>query len=128
MFRSSKFFVVLLVLIFAMAAYAFAATNTMPTVTSAGEGSQTISGYEVSNVDYVLNTAGNPAVISSVRFDLTDASSNPAPATLSVQIQLQAGGAFYTCANGGGALWNCNTAAPAITVPAAGQLRVITTD
>ena len=128
MFRSSKFLIVLLVLIFATAAFAFAATNTMPTVTSAGEGSQTISGYTVANVDYVLDTAVNPSEINSVGFTLRDASNNPAPVTLNVQIQLQAGGAFYTCTNGGGALWNCATTAPAITVPAAGQLRVITTD
>jgi hypothetical protein len=128
MFRSSKFFVVLLVLIFATAAFAFAATNTMPAVTSAGEGSQTISGYTVGNVDYVLNTAVNPSVITDVEFTLRDAALNPAPVTLSVQIQLQAAGPFYTCTNSGGALWNCDTAAPAITVPAAGQLRVITTD
>jgi len=125
MFRSSKFFVVLLVLIFATAAFAFAATNTMPAVTAAGEGARTISGYTVGNVDYNLNTASNPANITSVTFTLAPA----APTTLNVSIQLDStGGAFYTCTSADGTNWSCNTAAPAIDVPNADQLRVITTD
>jgi len=124
MFRSSKIFVVLLVLIFATAAFAFAATNTMPIVTSAGEGSQTISGYEVDNVDYLLSTAGNPSVITRVDFALS-----PNATGVDVQIQLDStGGAFYTCTSSDGDNWQCNTTGTPITVPDADQLRVITAD
>ena len=125
MFRSSKFFVVLLVLIFATAAFAFAASNTMPAVTVAGEGARTISGYTVGNVDYNLDTAVDPSNVTSVDFTLAPA----APVTLNVQIQLDStGGSFYSCTSADGTNWSCDTSLPAITVPNADQLRVITTD
>jgi hypothetical protein len=125
MFRSSKFFIILLVLILATAAFAFAAQNTMPLVTVAGEGSRTISGYEVRNVNYNLNTAVDPSLITSVDFVLFPA----AATTLNVTVQLDStGGAFYTCTSADGTNWSCNTTATAIDVPTADQLRVITTD
>jgi len=125
MFRSSKLFIVLLVLILATAAFAFAAQNTMPLVTVAGEGAQTISGYDVQNVNYNLNTAVNPSLITSVDFDLVPA----APLTLNVTVQLDStGGAFYSCTSGDGTNWSCDTTATAIDVPTADRLRVITLD
>jgi len=122
MFRSSKFFVVLLVLIFATAAFAFAATNTMPAVTAAGEGARTISGYTVSAVNYNLNGT-TPSNIDSVDFTLAPA----APVTSTVKIGLVIGGPFFTCTTGdGGTTWNCPTTGA--TVSAANELRVITSD
>jgi hypothetical protein len=122
MFRSSKFFIVLLVLIFATAAFAFAATNTMPAVTAAGEGWRTISGYTVGAVNYNLN-ATTPSDIDSVDFTLTPA----APVTSTVKVGLVAGGLFFTCnTSDGGTTWNCPT--PGSTVSAANELRVITSD
>jgi hypothetical protein len=124
MFRSSKFFVVLLVLIFATAAFAFAATNTMPAVTAAGEGARTISGYTVGGVKYNLN-GSNPSNIDSVAFTLAPA----APLTSTVKIRLDTtGGAFYNCTSANGTNWTCDTTSTPITVTEADELRVITSD
>jgi hypothetical protein len=117
MFRSSKFFVVLFVLVFATASFAFAATNTVPT-TQAGDGAETISGYTVNNVNYNLD-ATTPSNIASV--DLTLSPS--ALTTSTVKISLVTGGSFYTCSSTDGADWNCPTAGA--TVSAANSLRVI---
>lgn len=119
MFRSSKFFIVLLVLIFATAAFAFAATNTVPG-TYAGEGSEAISGYQVLTVDYNLN-AGTPSNIDSVDLTLDAAAST-------VKIGLVNGGTLYNC-SGAGTNWTCDTTVGTqATVSAANQLRVIATD
>ncbi|RPI94647.1 MAG: hypothetical protein EHM40_05835 [Chloroflexi bacterium] len=119
MFRSSKFFVVLLVLVLATSAFAFAATNTVPG-TYAGEGEEVISGYEVLTVDYNLN-AGNPSNIDSVDLTLDAAASD-------VKIGLVNGGTIYDC-TGAGTSWNCDTTAVVqATVSAANQLRVIAVD
>jgi hypothetical protein len=117
MFRSTKLFViVLVVLVFATSAFAFAATNTFATSTYAGEGSQTISGYTVSNIHYTLN-AGSPSNIDYVTFDL-DAAAGV------VKASLVNGGALVDCTNTGGFSWKC-TPATTVTVTAANQLRVI---
>ena len=118
MFRSSKLFVVLLVLVFATAAFAFAATNTVP-VTRAGEGVSVTSGYTVTNVVYNLNAA-TPSNIDSVTFTLNAAASN-------VKIRLVTTGSYYNCTNVG-LNWTCNTTAPQATVAAADELRVIATE
>jgi hypothetical protein len=124
MFRSPKFFVILLVLIFATAAFAFAATNTMPLVTSAGEGARTISGYTVGGVNYNLN-ATNPSNIDSVDFTLAPA----APLTSTVKIRLDTtGGVFYGCTSANGTNWSCDTTSTSIAVTDADELRVITSD
>lgn len=119
MFRPSKLFVVLLVLIFATAAFAFAATNTVPG-TYAGEGAEVISGYEVLTVDYNLNVA-NPSNIDSVDLTLDAAASD-------VKISVVSGGAVYDC-SGAGTNWTCDTTVGTqATVSAANQLRVIAVD
>ena len=119
-FRSSKMFVVvLMVLVFATAAFAFAATNTVP-ATYAGEGASVTSGYTVSNVAYTLNgtTASN---IDSVSFDL-----NAAAGT--VTVRLVTTGSYYSCTNTAGFSWSCATTAPQVTVAAADELRIVATE
>lgn len=118
MFRFSKFFVVLLVLIFATAAFAFAASNTVP-ATRAGEGVSVTAGYTVTNVVYNLN-ATTPSNIDSVTFTLNAAAST-------VKIRLVTTGTYYNCTNVG-LNWTCNTTAPQATVAAADELRVIATE
>ncbi|MEW6285043.1 MAG: hypothetical protein AB1509_02345 [Chloroflexota bacterium] len=118
--RSSKMFVVvLLALVFATAAFAFAATNTVPG-TYAGEGAGTVSGYTVTNVVYNLN-ATNASNIDSVSFTLN------APASI-VKVRLVTTGSFYTCTNTSGFNWTCNTTSPQATVAAADELRVIASE
>ncbi|GAB4459278.1 MAG: hypothetical protein HRF47_18600 [Chloroflexota bacterium] len=118
--RSSKMFVVvLLALVFATAAFAFAATNTVPG-TYAGEGAGTVSGYTVTNVVYNLN-ATNASNIDSVSFTLNAAAST-------VKVRLVTTGSFYNCTNTSGFNWTCNTTAPQATVAAADELRVIASE
>lgn len=116
MFRSSKLFVlVLVVLVFATAAFAFAASNTVP-ASYAGEGASVTSGYTVSNVVYNLN-ATTPSDIDSVAFTLNAAAST-------VKVRLVTTGSYFTCSNVG-LNWTCNTAG--VTVSAADEFRVVAT-
>jgi hypothetical protein len=70
--RSSKvFIIVLVIMVFATTAYAFAASNTVPT-SNAGEGSAAIGGYTVTSVTYTYSTA-NPSIITFVDFDIAPA-------------------------------------------------------
>ena len=116
MFRSSKMFiVVLVVLVFATAAFAFAASNTVP-ASYAGEGASVTSGYTVSNVVYNLN-ATTPSNIDSVAFTLNAAAST-------VKVRLVTTGSYFTCTNVG-LNWTCNTAG--VTVAAADEFRVVAT-
>jgi hypothetical protein len=120
MFRFSKFFVVLLVLILATAAFAFAATNTVPG-SRAGDGTGGISGYTVSLVDYNLNAA-NPTDIDTVTFSLNAAAST-------VKISLVTGGPVYDCSTTNAPTntnWSCTTGGA--TASAANELRVIAAD
>ncbi len=120
MFRSSKILIVLLVLIFATSAFAFAASNTIP-VTRAGEGVSVTAGYTVSTVVYNLNTT-TPSNIDSVTFTLNAAAS-------SVKIRLVTTGLYYSCSTTNAPTntnWSCNTAGA--TVAAADELRVIATE
>ena len=59
---------VLLILVLSTTAFAFAAANTMPANTYAGEGATVTSGYTVSNVANNLNTT-TPSNIDSVSFE-----------------------------------------------------------
>ena len=117
--RVSKLFLILIVvLVFATAAYAFAASNTVPS-SYAGEGSSTISGYTVTNLVYSLN-ASNPSNIDAVSFTLNAAAT-------SVKASLVPG-TFYTCTNSSGNNWSCTTTAPQATVSAAATLDIIARD
>jgi hypothetical protein len=114
--RMSKLFIVVVVaLIFATSAYAFAASNTVPG-TVAGEGAGAVSGYTVTAVTYTLN-ATTPSNIDSVAFTLSG------PAT-TVKASLITGGNFYTC-SGGPTNWTCATTAPQVTVSGANNLDII---
>jgi hypothetical protein len=117
MFRSSKFFfIVLIVLVFATSAFAFAASNTVP-ASFAGEGASVTSGYTVTNVVYNLN-ATTPSNIDSVTFTLNATAST-------VKVRLVTTGSYVTCTNPSGNNWSCNTAGS--TVAAADEFRVVAT-
>ena len=110
----------LLVLVLAGSAYAFAAANTVPE-SGAGDGNNAISGYSVTNVTYVLNST-NPANIDSVKFNVAPAVTGvAAPATVSAQ--LVTGGTWFTCALVSGTQWQCATTS--VTALAANNLRVV---
>jgi hypothetical protein len=108
---------VLVVVIIAATAYAFAAANTVP-ATKAGDGLGVISGYTVTAVEYTLNGT-DPSTLDSVAFDL-----GAAAATGQVKVQLVATtGDWYTCTHGTGFVWSCDTTG--LTVSSIDQLRVI---
>jgi hypothetical protein len=114
-------FLILAIGIFAIATavYSFAASNTVPN-TYLGEGTGTISGYEVSNITYVLNSS-NPSNLDEVRFTLDHAAST-------VKIKLIAAGSyFYDCSLAAGT-WECPTTSPQVTVVSADELRVIASE
>lgn len=97
------------------AAYAFTATNTVP-ASNAGDGSATISGYTITNVQYQLEAA-NPANIDSVSFT-TSANAG------TVKAKVVASSTTYTDCTGGPTSWSCDFASNP-TVVSADQLRVI---
>ena len=68
--RPRSFGMLIIALILAASVYGFAAANTVPD-TYAGDGSGTISGYTITNVDYGLTTAdSDPTDIDQVSFSL----------------------------------------------------------
>ncbi|HET9906099.1 MAG TPA: hypothetical protein VFQ23_05650 [Anaerolineales bacterium] len=118
MLRNMKvLFVLLVAMVLAVSAYAFAAANTVPT-TKAGTGAGAISGYTVSNVVYNLNTS-DPTQLDSVDLTLDAAATN-------VQIKLVAAGStWYDCTNGSGNNWSCDTTSPAQSVASMDELEVV---
>lgn len=104
--------------LFAIAAYAFTASNTVPD-TRAGDGAGAITGYTVTNVTYNLD-ALDPTKIASYEFDL-DATAKTVKAKTSA-----AQATYDTCANTVLAPnhWTC-TPAVAPAVLATDNLRVI---
>jgi hypothetical protein len=130
MFQSSfiRLFAVLILAVVIMgSAFGFAATNTVPD-SVAGEGSGTISGVTVSNLDMTLSEA-NPSLITQVQF--TAAFTSGSSLDL-MKVQLENGGNWYDCTASGtgltGETWTCNTTTPAQAVSSADQLTVLAAD
>jgi hypothetical protein len=89
--RSSKLFIaMLIVVILATSAYAFAASNTVP-ASNAGEGQAAIGGYTVTNVTYTYSTA-NPSLLTFVDFDIA-----PAATKAGVSLVSGVGGVLTDC-------------------------------
>jgi archaellin len=78
-----------LALVFATAAYGFAAANTVP-ATGAGDGENTISGYEIQNVTYVLDTT-DPNLVDKIEFNINPDSGLDQPDQVKVEITLANG-------------------------------------
>src|SRR6185503_16947689 len=114
LFRIRYFAMLVLIMIFASSAYAFAAANVVPE-TGAGAGANTISGYTVANVTYALN-AVNPANLDTVSFALTPTAG--AGAATTVKVQLVTGGTWFNCTTPVPGSWNCSIAG-AVTALAA---------
>ena len=102
--------------IVAMSAFGFAASNSFTGPNQAGNGSDAISGFDVSNIHYSLQ-ANNGTFLDGVSFTLD------APAT-EVQVRID-GGAWITCGGtGAGNVVNCAIPAGTVTVAAAALLEV----
>lgn len=116
--RSSRvLFVTLLLFVLAGATYAFAATNSVE-ATFAGDGSEAITGYDVVDVSYKLDTS-NLANIGEVSFTLDNATASEAA------VSLVSGGTLFPCTSSDGTDWTCDVSAGNITALSANLLRVV---
>jgi hypothetical protein len=98
----------------ASGAYAFMASNTVPT-SYAGDGQGTISGYVVSSVHYTLDT--DPTKMDAVAFTLDQPAGD-------VRVSVDHGSSWTTCSISGGTGVTC-TFASAVAVLPTDQLRVV---
>jgi hypothetical protein len=96
----------------------FAAANTMPASTNAGDGSVTVSGYTVSAVHYTLNSS-TPNLTTQVSFTLAP----PLPAGGTQRLSLDGGTTWITCT--GTSSIQCNAA---VAVSSLTSLRVVAAD
>jgi len=115
------FLIVIMALVFASVATAFAAANTVPD-THAGDGAGAVSGYIISAVHYNLNGT-NPQTIDSVTFT-TDVTV-PVGSTVTIKL-VDAGSTWYTCTGQGSTSISCTTTSA--TVLSADSLRVVIAD
>jgi hypothetical protein len=123
MFKKSSrvLLVTLLLFVLAGATYAFAADNTVE-ASFAGDGSETISGYYVVDVNY--NLTSDFEDIDSVSFKLEDVDGNNLTAT-KVAASLTTGGTLVTCTTSdSGTTWSCPFSG-SVSVLEADLLRVI---
>ncbi|MHB8290255.1 MAG: hypothetical protein ACYDEY_13690 [Acidimicrobiales bacterium] len=92
-------------------AYAFTASNTVAT-TTAGNGSNGISGYTVENVSYTLTGAINPGEpeIRKVSFTLVDPNGGTPPAgNVSALVTNSHGSADFDECSEAGTTWTCKS-------------------
>ena len=102
----------------AVSTYGFAATNNVDT-SNAGDGNGDISGYDVTNVHYTLDS-NNPSQVNQVSFDLS-------PAMVSggtVRIAMN-GGAFIAAPCTGTSPVTCDLSGASVTAASLGNLRVV---
>jgi hypothetical protein len=102
--RISLAAIIIIALVLSITTYAFAAANTMPTASNAGQGDVTVSGYLVGTPHYTLDSA-NPISISSVSFTISALNGGAAPTT--TKVQLLSGGSWFTCSVAAGTA-TCN--------------------
>ena len=87
--------------------YAFTASNSVE-ASNAGQGSQTISGYDVSGITYGLDTSTGTANVSSVSFNLANQGTGTA-APSNVKARLTGTGTYQSCVkNVVTSKWDCN--------------------
>ena len=93
MLRNAKVLLtVMAIVVIAGGAYAFAATNTLPTDADVGSGTTTVSGYAITAIVYDhVDTA--PTTVDAVTFTMV-----PTDAAF-VQIQIDADGDWEDCVN-----------------------------
>jgi hypothetical protein len=106
-------------------AYAFTASNTVPSST-AGAGSGTVSGFTVTNVHYGLN-ATSPANIDTLTFNVSPSIPSTGTGKVIVQAALSAGGPnTYTCTtNVAGDTVTCATTSPQLTAATLSSVTVV---
>jgi hypothetical protein len=121
LFRVRTIAAVAVALILATAGYAFAAANTV-NVSSAGDGTNTISGYTISSQTYDLDNT-DPSMVDTATFTVTPLAANPAPAL--VKVQFSGAGTWYTATNPSGTTWSVDLSAASVSVTSLSSMRVI---
>ncbi len=120
--RISLAAVIIIALVLTITTYAFAASNTMPPVTSAGDGATVISGYTIGTPSYTLGSS-DPSTITSVSFTIAPLSGTTDPAT--TKVQLVDGGSWFDCSVVSGA---ATCPVTGVTVLAADNFHVVAAD
>lgn len=103
-----------IILTLGVIAYGYAAANVVPE-SGAGDGSGTVSGYTISNIDYTLLTS-DPSKVTSVSFDV--ASTGGAGVPNDVQITVDSGTTWVACTGPETNTWTCTftvSAEPSVT-------------
>jgi hypothetical protein len=90
--RSPLLLIVGLLLLAFVLASAMAASNTVP-ASSAGQGSNTVSGYTISNIAYDVDNNGDPTDVEVVTFDATDDGGSAIAPTL-IELEVSSGAGF----------------------------------
>ena len=94
MFRNFKvLLLVVVILVIAGSAYAFAAQNTIAE-SAGGYKASTVSGYSVTNIVYYLD-ATDPTIVDAITFGIAPTSGSAAAAL--VKVQTSDGGAWTDC-------------------------------
>jgi hypothetical protein len=117
-FRGRTLISIIAVIILMIAAYAYAAANSVPE-TGAGDGSEAISGYTITNVHYTLGA--DPSQISAVTFNISPTAG--AGPVREVQVQLVSGGTWFACDESAVPAISCSITG--VTVLSANQFRVV---
>jgi hypothetical protein len=106
-------------------AYAFTASNTVPT-SNAGAGSATVSGYTVTNLHYGLN-ATTPSNIDSLTFNVSPSIPSTGSGKVNVSAALTTGGPnAYSCTtNVAGDTVTCATTSPQLTADKLSSVTVV---
>ena len=119
--RISLAAIIVIALVLTITTYAFAAANTMPTVSSAGDGAVAISGYTIGTPRYTLGA--DPSNIASVSFTIAPLSGTTAPFT--TKVQLVTGGTWFDCTVASG---TATCTITGVTVLAANNFHVVAAD
>ena len=102
---------VLVVLILAGGAYAFAAQNYVPPQT-AGDGAAPVTGVSIDNIVYSMNQFGGPfddGFVDQVSFTVTPQNGGDQPAGVEIQLNNFMGQWFSCDHQGTSATWTCDT-------------------
>ncbi|MDK2981109.1 MAG: hypothetical protein PWQ55_1456 [Chloroflexota bacterium] len=92
-----------IVLTLGVVAYGYAAANVVPE-SGAGDGTGTVSGYDISNIDYTL-LSSDPTKVESVAFDVVATAGAGAPNE--VQITVDSGTTWVSCTGPETNTWTC---------------------
>ncbi len=114
LYKKSMKVLMLVVMVLALSGFtfAFAAANVVDP-SKAGDGSGAITGYDVTNIHYVLNTT-TPSTIDAVTFELNS------PATA---VRAKVGATWSPACTLTGSTWSCNISGT--TVLSAATLQVV---